>query len=89
MGKRKPVDESKLRTLALVGCSIETMARHLGVSRDTLERNYRNLIEQSRSDAQVQLLGKTFSSAMRGTTSDSGTDHTHASAHPWPGLRRR
>jgi DNA-binding transcriptional MocR family regulator len=64
---RKTVDPTKLRDLALIGCSIETMARNLSVSRDTLERRYRTVIEEGRGEAEVQLHAKQHQAAMRGT----------------------
>jgi hypothetical protein len=68
MGRpRKTVDQTKLRNLALIGCTIESMARHLGVCRDTLENRYRKVIEEGRSDGETRILAKTFQAAMRGT----------------------
>ena len=67
MGRpRKTVDETRLRHLAMIGCSFETMARNLGISSDTLERRYRKVIEESRGDGEVRILAKTFQAALAG-----------------------
>jgi hypothetical protein len=55
-----------IRTLATVGATQRTIAAHCGISHDTLTRRYADVIEQARSDGQVRILGKLFSSAMAG-----------------------
>jgi hypothetical protein len=62
--RRKAVDETKLRNLALIGCSNEKIAQVLGVSRDTLERRYRAQIEEARGDGETKVLAKIFQAAV-------------------------
>jgi len=63
---RKTVDQAKLKSLALIGCSNEKIAQTLGVSHDTLTRRYRSQIEAARGDGETQILAKTFQAAMKG-----------------------
>jgi len=65
-GKPKPVDEEKLRALALIGCSHEVIAAELGISHDTLTRRYLPLINESRGKGKIKVLGKAFQMACAG-----------------------
>lgn len=63
---RKTVDVEKLRNLALIGCTYQAMGRALGVSADTLQRRYHEVIEEARGDGETRILAKTFQKAMAG-----------------------
>lgn len=67
MGRpHKAVDETKLRHLAMIGCSYAQIARNLQCSSDTLERRYRKVIEEARGDGEVRILARTFQAALAG-----------------------
>jgi hypothetical protein len=65
-GSWKKVDLDKLRHLAMIGCSYAQMAKYLQCSSDTLERRYREEIEQARGDGELRVLAKVFQAAMNG-----------------------
>jgi hypothetical protein len=65
-GKKKPLDVDMVYRLALVGCSLHTIAARVGCSHDTIERRCRDVVKSARADAEVQLLGKVFEKARKG-----------------------
>src|ERR1700747_1329539 len=65
-GKKKHVDADMVRRLALVGCTVECIARHVGCSHDTIQRRFMDIVHQARADAEGQLLGKIFEKAKKG-----------------------
>jgi len=53
--------------MSMIGCSIELIAQHFHVSRDTIERRFRYEIDQGKSDGQLRIRGKLFQAAMQGS----------------------
>lgn len=68
MGRpRKSVDTQKLRLLAARMNSVEDIARVLDVSKDTLERNFADVIERGRAEARGSLRAAQFAAALNGS----------------------
>jgi hypothetical protein len=65
---KKAIDPDLVLQMALAGCSTRSMARYLGVSHDTLERRYRDVIEQGRGDGEVRLRVKAYQMAISGNS---------------------
>src|ERR1700722_2286745 len=63
---RKQIDEKQIESLAGIGCTVAEIAAVLGVSKDTLERNYAALIEKGRELAKCSLRRMQFKSAEAG-----------------------
>jgi hypothetical protein len=63
---RKQVDEQQVESLAGIGCTVAEIAAALGVSKDTLERNYAAPIEKGREQAIISLRRMQFKSAEAG-----------------------
>jgi transcriptional regulator with XRE-family HTH domain len=63
---RKQVDEQQIESLARIGCTVAEIAAALGVSKDTLERNYAAPIEKGREHAKISLRRMQFKSAEAG-----------------------
>jgi transcriptional regulator with XRE-family HTH domain len=63
---RKQVDEKQIEMLAGFGCTVAEIAGALGVSKDTLERNYAARIEKGREQAKISLRRMQFKSAEAG-----------------------
>ena len=63
-GKRKPgrprleVDEDQIRALASIQCTYEEIAAVVGVSLDTIKRNYAPLIKEAREGGKASLRRK-------------------------------
>ena len=56
-----------VRKLAMIGCTIQTIAEHFHCCRDTIENRFRFEIEEGKSQAHIRILGKIFQSAMGGS----------------------
>lgn len=66
-GKKVPeIDPDKVRKLSEIGVKIEEMARVFKVSRDTLERRFRNEIEEGRQNLKNSLRVWQLNSARKG-----------------------
>lgn len=48
MGKRKPIDEEKLKKMAFLGCTYEEIATELGVCDQTIYRKYVSVVQENR-----------------------------------------
>ena len=62
----KPVDENIVFELARLMCTNVEIAGILRISHDTLTRNYRDILDEGRSDAKVCLRREQFRKAMEG-----------------------
>lgn len=65
-GSGKPVEIYKLQALALIGVPVNKMAVLLGISADTLDRRFRSVIEDARTEGERQILHTAFKLAMEG-----------------------
>lgn len=63
---KKKVDEELLKKLASIMCTMEEMSDILGVSVDTLERRYADLIKEARSKGKMSLRRWQFQAAEKG-----------------------
>ena len=65
---RKPVafDPSQVEKLARIGCTGDEIASVLRVSRDTLDRNYAEVLKRGRDSLRVSLRRKQVQQAMKG-----------------------
>jgi hypothetical protein len=63
--KRK-LDADIIKQLATIGCTTETIAKHLQCSRDTLERRFRRELDSGKSSGQVRILNRIFQAALAG-----------------------
>jgi hypothetical protein len=63
--KRK-LDADIIKQLATIGCTTETIAKHLQCSRDTLERRFRRELDSGKSSGQVRILSRIFRAALAG-----------------------
>jgi hypothetical protein len=63
----KEIDGDQVRQMSMIGCSIEVIAQHFHVSRDTIERRFRWEIDQGKSAGQIRIRGKLFQAAMNGS----------------------
>ena len=63
----KEIDGDEVRQMSMIGCSIEVIAQHFHVSRDTIERRFRWEIDEGKSDGQIRVRGKLFQAAMNGS----------------------
>ena len=61
---RKIVDKAVLRNLCEIQCTIKEMAYVLGVSVDTLNRNYRDVIDEGKSQGKIALRRAQWRNAM-------------------------
>jgi hypothetical protein len=67
MGRHKmPVDEAKLEKLAQLGLSNAEIASVLDCSPDTIERNYRDVLDTGREHRNASLRRKQFEVAISG-----------------------
>src|SRR5438132_10766425 len=64
---KKEIDPEMVRKLAMIGCTIQTIAEHCHCCRDTIENRFRFEIEEGKSQAHIRILGKIFQSAMGGS----------------------
>jgi hypothetical protein len=64
--RRKEIDPSTVRQMAMVGCTIAAMAEHFHCCRDVIERHFRREIDDGKSTAEIRLKGKVFQAAMEG-----------------------
>jgi hypothetical protein len=64
--KPKILDEIKMKQLAGINATIEDIARQLGVSRDTLERRYRPIIDKARAEFRSRILLAQIRAAEKG-----------------------
>ena len=62
----KPVDENIVFELARLMCTNLEIAGILRISHDTLTRNYKDILDEGRSDAKVCLRREQFRKAMEG-----------------------
>ena len=62
----KPVDENIIFELARLMCTTKEIAGILRISHDTVERRYKDVLEEGRSDAKVGLRREQFRKAMEG-----------------------
>lgn len=62
----KPVDENIVFELARLMCTNVEIAGILRISHDTLTRNYKDILDEGRSDAKVCLRREQFRKAMEG-----------------------
>jgi len=62
----KVLDEIRLQQLASLNATIEDMARILGCSRDTLERNHRTLIDRCKAEYRERILKAQLEAAEKG-----------------------
>jgi DNA-binding transcriptional MocR family regulator len=72
MPKTKPekvIDENLLKKLASIMCTMKEMSDILGVSVDTLERRYADLIKEAQSTGKMSLRRWQFQAAEKGNTS--------------------
>ena len=63
----KEIDPDMVRKLAMIGCTIQTIAEHFHCCRDTIENRFRLQIEEGKSEAHIRILGKIFQAAMGGS----------------------
>lgn len=63
---RKPVDEKLISDLARIHCTVDEIASIAGVSRDTLDRNYAELIENGKRDGKASLRRVQYKAAVDG-----------------------
>jgi hypothetical protein len=63
----KEIDGDQVRQMSMIGCSIEVIAQHFHVSRDTIERRFRWEIDEGKSAGQIRIRGKLFQAAMNGS----------------------
>lgn len=63
---KKEIDETKLYELAKIGCTNEEMAAMLDCHKDTLTRNYADLIEKGRQDMTGSLRRMQYKAAQDG-----------------------
>jgi hypothetical protein len=63
---RKAIDGDMVRKLAAIDCTIAEIAATLECSRDTLERRFRDAIEQGREQGKASLRRKQWELAMGG-----------------------
>ena len=62
----KPVDENIVFELARLMCTNKEIASVLRISHDTIERRYKEVLEEGRADAKVGLRREQFRKAMEG-----------------------
>jgi AraC-like DNA-binding protein len=63
---RKKIDADMVRKLAAIDCTIAEIAATLDCSRDTLERRFRDVIDQGRERGKVSLRRRQFELASSG-----------------------
>jgi len=61
---KKIIDKAVLRNLCEIQCTIKEMAYVLGVSVDTLNRNYRDVIDEGKSQGKIALRRAQWRNAM-------------------------
>ena len=61
---KKIVDKAVLRNLCEIQCTIKEIAYVLGVSVDTLNRNYRDVIDEGKSQGKIALRRAQWRNAM-------------------------
>jgi len=60
------IDEELLYKLATIHCTMNEMVDIMGVSQDTLKRNYAHIIAKGKSDGKMRLRRKQIEVAMSG-----------------------
>lgn len=60
------IDEELLYKLATIHCTMKEMVDIMGVSQDTLKRNYAHIIDKGKSDGKMRLRRKQIEVAMQG-----------------------
>lgn len=65
-GQRKEVDPEKVRMLASIACTAAEIGAVLGVSRDTIERNYREVLNEGIDKCRASIRRKLYALAMQG-----------------------
>lgn len=60
------IDEELLYKLATIHCTMKEMVDIMGVSQDTLKRNYAHIIDKGKSDGKMRLRRKQIEVAMSG-----------------------
>jgi DNA-binding transcriptional regulator YhcF (GntR family) len=65
---RKPVDLLTLERLAEIHCTMKEMASVFGVSVDTLERNYADIIEKGREEGKASIRRMLFEHGRKGNS---------------------
>jgi AraC-like DNA-binding protein len=63
---KKAIDADMVRKLAAIDCTIAEIAATLDCSRDTLERRFRDVIDQGREQGKVSLRRRQFELASSG-----------------------
>ena len=60
------IDEELLYKLATIHCTMKEMVDIMGVSQDTLKRNYAHIIDKGKADGKMRLRRKQVEVAMSG-----------------------
>lgn len=62
----KPVDKEQIYKLAQLWCTMEEISAHIGVSVDTLERQYADIIKKGKEEGKASLRRMQWRSALDG-----------------------
>ena len=60
MPAKKEIDPNEVRKLAMIGATLEEIARYLGCSHDTIERRFRKQVAEGRADGCVAAKGRVY-----------------------------
>ena len=63
---KKQVDQDLLYKLATIHCTMKEMVDILGVSEDTLKRNFSDIIDKGKAEGKMRLRRKQIEVAMKG-----------------------
>jgi len=61
------IDEELLYKLATIHCTMKEMVDIMGVSQDTLKRNYADIIDKGKAEGKMRLRRKQIEVAMQGS----------------------
>jgi hypothetical protein len=56
----KQIDRDEVRKLAAIGATLKMIGEHFGVSHDSIERHFRNELQEGRSSGQLRALGRVY-----------------------------
>jgi hypothetical protein len=60
MPAKKQIDPTDVRKLAMIGATLEEIARYLGCSHDTIERRFRDEVEAGRAEGAIAAKGRIY-----------------------------
>ena len=65
---KKQIDETTVRRLAEIHCTVEEIASVVGCSKDTLERRFADIIDEGKAEGKSSLRRMQWEAAQKGNT---------------------